>query len=177
MSTDKPTPRGRIDWDQIRATSEQEKRRAAADDDRELGLDRSKLRYSPVFRVTSPDVRKLRAHLSLSQAGFAGKFGISVRTVQQWEQQRATPDQPAKILLRLIELAPDFVSHSIDDVLVEQKLSKTRIALSPITTELFARFLAEDRVGARLSHDASHKNTAAFVGASDPNAGAVYAAA
>jgi putative transcriptional regulator len=44
--------------------------------------------------------------LGLSQSEFARHFGFSVRTVQEWEQGRAIPDRPARILLRVIEQSP-----------------------------------------------------------------------
>ncbi len=60
-----------------------------------------------------PDVRAIRARLGLSQAEFARRFGFSVRTVQQWEQGRAVPDRPARILLRVIERAPETVAEVV----------------------------------------------------------------
>jgi transcriptional regulator with XRE-family HTH domain len=55
----------------------------------------------------------LRERLGLSQTEFAASFGISVRTIQQWEQGRTTPDQPARVLLRVIECYPDAVCSAI----------------------------------------------------------------
>ncbi len=52
--------------------------------------------------------KKIRAQLQLSQAAFAGLMGVSVRTIQDWEQDRRTPSGPAKSLLRIAEQHPDI---------------------------------------------------------------------
>ena len=51
--------------------------------------------------------KEIRARLNLSQAAFAGLMGVSVRTVQDWEQDRREPSGPAKSLLRIAEQHPD----------------------------------------------------------------------
>ncbi len=57
--------------------------------------------------------KKIRELLKLSQASFAGLMGVSVRTVQDWEQGRRTPRGPAKSLLRIAEQNPEaFISLS-----------------------------------------------------------------
>ncbi|MDX2145246.1 MAG: helix-turn-helix domain-containing protein [Rhodospirillaceae bacterium] len=60
-----------------------------------------------------PDVKDIRARLSLSQSQFAKRFGLNVRTVQDWEQGRKVPDQPARVLLRVIEKNPAAVSRAL----------------------------------------------------------------
>lgn len=54
-----------------------------------------------------PDVAKLRAHFRLSQAKFAALLGISVNTLQNWEQGRRRPHGPANVLLRVAEAHPE----------------------------------------------------------------------
>ncbi len=49
----------------------------------------------------------IRARLNLSQAAFAGLMGVSVRTVQDWEQGRRKPSGPAEALLRIAEQRPE----------------------------------------------------------------------
>ncbi len=49
----------------------------------------------------------IRARLKLSQAAFAGLMGVSVRTVQDWEQGRRKPSGPAEALLRIAEQKPE----------------------------------------------------------------------
>lgn len=49
----------------------------------------------------------IRARLKLSQSAFAGLMGVSLRTVQDWEQGRRKPSGPAVALLRIAEQKPE----------------------------------------------------------------------
>lgn len=51
------------------------------------------------------DVGAIRRKLGLSQAEFAARFGFSVAAVRDWEQRRRHPEQAARVLLMVIELA------------------------------------------------------------------------
>jgi len=51
--------------------------------------------------------KEIRARLNLSQTAFASLMGVSVRTVQDWEQDRREPRGPAKSLLRIAEQHPE----------------------------------------------------------------------
>jgi putative transcriptional regulator len=53
------------------------------------------------------DPKTIRGKLNLSQAAFAGLMGVSVRTIQDWEQKRREPSGPAKSLLRIAEQHPE----------------------------------------------------------------------
>ena len=55
------------------------------------------------------DPAKVRARYKLSQAKFAALLGISVDTLQNWEQGRRKPDGPAKVLLRIAESHPEVL--------------------------------------------------------------------
>lgn len=57
------------------------------------------------------DVSAVRKTLGLSQADFAARFGLNLRTVQDWEQGRVTPDQPARVLLKVIAKSPRMVAR------------------------------------------------------------------
>lgn len=48
-----------------------------------------------------PSVASIRARMGLSQARFATLLGVSVRTLQEWEQERRQPTGPARTLLVL----------------------------------------------------------------------------
>ena len=50
--------------------------------------------------------RTIREKLQLSQVAFANLMGVSVRTLQDWEQGRRNPKGPAKSLLRIAEQNP-----------------------------------------------------------------------
>lgn len=60
-------------------------------------------------RTRRVDVKALRARLGISQEDFAGRYGLDVATVRNWEQGRTTPDGPAALLLQLIDRDPDKV--------------------------------------------------------------------
>jgi len=49
----------------------------------------------------------IREKLALSQDAFASLMGVSIRTVQDWEQGRREPQGPAKSLLRVAEQHPE----------------------------------------------------------------------
>jgi putative transcriptional regulator len=51
--------------------------------------------------------KEIRSRLHLSQADFAAIMGVSLRTVQDWEQGRRRPSGPAKSLLRIAEYCPE----------------------------------------------------------------------
>jgi putative transcriptional regulator len=53
----------------------------------------------------------IRAKLKLSQAAFAGLMGVSLRTVQDWEQGRRKPSGSAAALLRIAEQKPEVFTH------------------------------------------------------------------
>ena len=62
---------------------------------------------SRAWIVEEPDVAKIRAQYGLSQSQFAALLGISVRTLQNWEQGRRQPQGPAKVLLQVASEHPD----------------------------------------------------------------------
>jgi putative transcriptional regulator len=41
------------------------------------------------------------------------KFALSKRTVQEWEQGRAQPEGPARVLLHVIECEPEAVKRAM----------------------------------------------------------------
>lgn len=63
------------------------------------------LRVRTLKEPAPPQV--IRAKLKLSQSAFAGLMGVSVRTVQDWEQGRRKPSGPAAALLRIAEQKPE----------------------------------------------------------------------
>ncbi len=53
-------------------------------------------------RVTHlPAVAEIRSRMNLSQSEFARLLGVSVRTLQDWEQGRRSPSGPARTLLQV----------------------------------------------------------------------------
>ncbi|MDZ7736757.1 MAG: helix-turn-helix domain-containing protein [Gammaproteobacteria bacterium] len=57
--------------------------------------------------VNVPDVASIRKKTSLSQARFAELLGVSVRTLQDWEQGRRAPSGAARTLLLIAERDPE----------------------------------------------------------------------
>lgn len=59
--------------------------------------------------VGEPDPREVRRRLGLSQKDFAEVLGVSVRTVQNWEQGRRQPSGPAMKLLKIASNNPELL--------------------------------------------------------------------
>lgn len=53
--------------------------------------------------MNGAQVKRIRTKLKLSQSGFAELLGVSVRTLQEWEQDRHGPRASAVALLKLAE--------------------------------------------------------------------------
>lgn len=70
---------------------------------------RGEMQPSRVFEVETPDVRSIRAKFGVSQNEFASLLGISVRTLENWEQKRRLPKGPARVLLEVAAAHPDAV--------------------------------------------------------------------
>ncbi len=51
--------------------------------------------------------QQIRKRLQLSQSAFASLMGVSVRTIQDWEQGRRAPSGPARSLLRIAQEHPE----------------------------------------------------------------------
>jgi len=51
--------------------------------------------------VTCPPVTETRSRIGLSQSEFARLLGVSIRTLQEWEQGRRAPSGPARMLLAI----------------------------------------------------------------------------
>ena len=56
--------------------------------------------------VNVPDVSSIREGTGLSQARFAQLLGVSVRTLQEWEQGRRAPSGAARTLLLIAAKNP-----------------------------------------------------------------------
>jgi putative transcriptional regulator len=56
--------------------------------------------------TTVPSVSSVREKMGMSQADFARLLGVSVRTLQEWEQGRRAPSGAARTLLLIAEKNP-----------------------------------------------------------------------
>jgi putative transcriptional regulator len=68
---------------------------------------------SRTFVIEDPDPKAIRERLGLSQSRFASIIGVSVRTLQNWEQGRREPEGPAKALLRVVDREPQAVLNAL----------------------------------------------------------------
>ena len=65
------------------------------------------LKHGEVGRVINvPPVATIRERTGLSQAKFASLLGVSVRTLQEWEQGRRAPSGAARTLLMIAAKNP-----------------------------------------------------------------------
>ena len=65
-------------------------------------IKRGQLEPARRFKVDPKnDIARLRGKLGLSQSRFAGILGISLDTLQNWEQGRREPTGPAKVVLKI----------------------------------------------------------------------------
>lgn len=64
---------------------------------------------SRTFVVDVPDVKIIRENYDLSQSEFAALLGISVKTLQNWEQGRRNPHGAARVLLQVAAKHPEAV--------------------------------------------------------------------
>ncbi len=81
---------------------------------REAGaIARGEAKPSRRFRVETPDVKAVREKIGLSQGDFARLIHVSVRTLQNWEQNRRNPTGPAVALLKIVSSAPDVALRSL----------------------------------------------------------------
>jgi len=67
------------------------------------------------FEIGTPDVKAIRARFDLSQSEFAALLGISVKTLQNWEQGRRTPHGAARILLEVAARYPEAVRDVVSE--------------------------------------------------------------
>ena len=61
--------------------------------------------------VTAEELLALRERLHLSRAVFARCLRTNLRTLENWEQGRATPNAQATTLIRLVERFPQTIEQ------------------------------------------------------------------
>ncbi len=74
---------------------------------------RGKKKPNREFNFDNPDPKLIREQLGLSQSKFAKLLGISVSTLQNWEQGRRKPDGPAKVLLNVAATYPQAIFNTV----------------------------------------------------------------
>jgi putative transcriptional regulator len=63
--------------------------------------------------ITLPPIAEIRTKVGLSQAEFARLLGVSVRTLQEWEQGRRVPSGPARTLLAIANRNPKVLLETV----------------------------------------------------------------
>lgn len=66
-------------------------------------------RAARTTQVEVPNAADARARVGLSQSQFATLLGVSVRTLQNWEQGRSQPSGAAQTLIRVAMTAPQVL--------------------------------------------------------------------
>ena len=78
-----------------------------------MKADRSQSLPARQPQVRPDDVREIRYKLGQSQSAFAAMIGISLPTLQSWEEGKRLPDGPALALLRVAAKNPKMVAKAL----------------------------------------------------------------
>lgn len=76
-------------------------------------IQRGEAKPSREYVFEPQDVQAIRARLGKSQAEFSRMIGVSVDTLQNWEQGRRQPVGPARALLVVAAKAPKVVEKAL----------------------------------------------------------------
>jgi putative transcriptional regulator len=74
---------------------------------------RGELKPARVTKIAPVDVKAIRDKLGKSQSEFALMIGVSVATLQNWEQGRRRPEGPACALLKVAAHNPAAVEAAL----------------------------------------------------------------
>lgn len=77
---------------------------------------------SRTFVMENPDVKRIRERYKLSQTEFAALLGISLKTLQNWEQGRRTPRGAARVLLQVAARHPEAVWDVVEPAIQQSHL-------------------------------------------------------
>jgi putative transcriptional regulator len=72
-----------------------------------------KRKPSRVFEFNPIRIKDTRKKLRVSQVKFAHLIGVSIDTLQNWEQGRRFPEGPALALLKVAEINPRAVMKAL----------------------------------------------------------------
>jgi putative transcriptional regulator len=72
-----------------------------------------RVKASRIFKFHPIVVKRIRMKLHASQITFAHMIGVSVDTLQNWEQGRRKPEGPALALLKVAEANPETVMEAL----------------------------------------------------------------
>ena len=75
---------------------------------------RGEMKPSRVTEFPPDDVKEIRRRLGKSQSEFALMIGVSISTLQNWEQGRRVPEGPARALLKVAAKNPAAVAKALE---------------------------------------------------------------
>ncbi len=84
-------------------------------------IKRGKMKSTRITEFKPADVRAIRRRLAKSQTEFAYMIGVSVATLQNWEQGRRKPEGAARILLRVAAKHPESVLDVVSNVKLRKR--------------------------------------------------------
>lgn len=76
-------------------------------------IKRGELKPGRVFELSPLDIKAIREQFRKSQREFAYMIGVSVGTLQNWEQGRRKPEGPARALLLVASKNPQAVMDAL----------------------------------------------------------------
>jgi len=74
---------------------------------------RGEMKAGRVLHFSPADIKDIRLKLKKSQAEFALMIGVSLATLQNWEQGRRFPEGPARALLKIAAEKPEAVIEAL----------------------------------------------------------------
>ena len=102
--------KSKTNWKKVKGMSDRRILLAAKSDPDAKPLTKEQLKkFKRVHPPKEINVKAIRKKLHVSQKEFAGYFGVSVRTLQEWEQHRRRPNTIARNFLKVIDKAPRVV--------------------------------------------------------------------
>ena len=74
---------------------------------------RGRMKAARVFTFRPADIKSIRLKLGKSQSELALMIGVSLATLQNWEQGRRLPEGPARALLKVAADNPKAVADAL----------------------------------------------------------------
>ena len=78
-----------------------------------IGFSEGQVQSATVHKMSSVDVKAIRANVNMTQAEFATTFGISLGTLRHWERGDRSPRGPALVLLNVLAKDPQAVMQAL----------------------------------------------------------------
>lgn len=79
----------------------------------EIASKKIKPNQHKIIVTTGIDVREIRKKLGVTRAEFCEKFGLKIRTVEKWEQNKNKIDSTARAFLTAIANSPKAIEEAL----------------------------------------------------------------